>query len=121
MQKPGKKKLIQAYEKMVRIRRVEEKLMEVFSNGEIPGFIHVCIGQEATPVAVCSHLKDSDYISATHRGHGHALAKGIDITIFMAELFGKKSESFIRLSSRLLFKNNCLCLVIRKHILIIMQ
>ena len=76
MQKPGKKKLIQFYEKMVRIRRVEEKLMEVFSKEEIPGFIHVCIGQEATPVAVCSHLKDSDYMSNTHRGHGHCIAKG---------------------------------------------
>jgi TPP-dependent pyruvate/acetoin dehydrogenase alpha subunit len=91
MQKPGKKKLIQFYEKMVTIRRVEEKLMEVFANGEIPGFIHVCIGQEATPVAVCSHLKDTDYVSATHRGHGHALAKGINLRLFMAELFGKKN------------------------------
>ena len=91
MQKPGKKKLIQFYEKMVRIRRVEEKLMEVFSKEEIPGFIHVCIGQEATPVAVCSHLKDSDYMSNTHRGHGHALAKGIDLKLFMAEVFGKKN------------------------------
>ncbi|MCK4816290.1 thiamine pyrophosphate-dependent dehydrogenase E1 component subunit alpha, partial [bacterium] len=56
-----------------------------------PGFIHVCIGQEATPVAVCSHLKDSDYMSNTHRGHGHALAKGIDLKLFMAEVFGKKN------------------------------
>jgi TPP-dependent pyruvate/acetoin dehydrogenase alpha subunit len=91
MQKPSKKDLIQFYERMVRIRRVEEKLMEVFSKGEIPGFIHVCIGQEATPVAVCSHLKDSDYMSNTHRGHGHALAKGINLKSFMAELFGRKN------------------------------
>ena len=91
MQKLGKTKLIQMYKKMVKIRRVEEKLVEVFSKGEIPGFIHVCIGQEATPVAVCSHLKDSDYICNTHRGHGHALAKGIDLKYFMAELFGRKN------------------------------
>jgi TPP-dependent pyruvate/acetoin dehydrogenase alpha subunit len=91
MRKPGKKKLIQIYEKMVTIRKVEEKLMEVFSTGEIPGFIHVCIGQEATPVAVCSWLKDADYMSTTHRGHGHALAKGIDLNLFMAELFGKSA------------------------------
>ena len=91
MKKPNKKELIQFYENMVKIRRVEEKLMEVFSKGEIPGFIHVCIGQEATPVAVCSHLKDSDYMSNTHRGHGHALAKGIDLKLFMAELFGRKN------------------------------
>lgn len=91
MRKPAKKKLIQLYERMVTIRKVEERLMEVFSKGEIPGFIHVCIGQEATPVAVCSHLKDSDYMSNTHRGHGHALAKGIDLNLFMAELYGKKN------------------------------
>ena len=91
MRKPAKKRLIQLYERMVTIRKVEERLIEVFSKGEIPGFIHVCIGQEATPVAVCSWLKDSDYMANTHRGHGHALAKGIDLNIFMAELFGKKN------------------------------
>lgn len=91
MAKPGPEKLIQFYERMVLIRKVEECLMDVFSKGEIPGFIHVCIGQEATPVAVCSWLKDSDYMANTHRGHGHALAKGIDLNLFMAELFGKKN------------------------------
>ena len=95
MKKPGKNKLIQLYERMVSIRKVEERLMEVFSKGEIPGFLHVCIGQEATPVAVCSWLKDSDYMANTHRGHGHALAKGIDLNLFMAELFGKK-DGFCR-------------------------
>ncbi len=89
MKKPSKKQLVGFYTKMVRIRRTEERLMEVFSGGEIPGFIHACIGQEATPVAVCSHLEDSDYMATTHRGHGHALAKGIDLKLFMAELFGK--------------------------------
>jgi pyruvate dehydrogenase E1 component alpha subunit len=91
MKIPGMKKLIQLYERMVTIREVEQKLMEVFSKGEIPGFIHVSIGQEATPVAVCSWLKDSDYMSNTHRGHGHALAKGIDLNFFMAELFGRRN------------------------------
>lgn len=91
MKKPGKKKLIQMYEQMILIRKVEERLMEVFSKGEIPGFIHVCIGQEATPVAVCSWLEDSDYMANTHRGHGHALAKGIDLDRFMAELFGRRN------------------------------
>jgi pyruvate dehydrogenase E1 component alpha subunit len=76
---------------MTRIRMVEEKLMEVFSAGEIPGFLHVCIGQEATPVAVCSHLTETDYMATTHRGHGHALAKGIDLNRFMAELFGRRN------------------------------
>jgi pyruvate dehydrogenase E1 component alpha subunit len=91
MKKPTKKLLIQSYGKMVRIRKVEEKLMEVFATGEIPGFIHVCIGQEATPVAVCSLLEKNDYMSNTHRGHGHALAKGIDLKLFMAELFGRRN------------------------------
>lgn len=91
MKKFSKKELVGFFTKMLRIRKVEEKLMEVFSNGEIPGFIHVCIGQEATPVAVCSHLQASDYMSTTHRGHGHALAKGIDLKLFMAEIFGKSN------------------------------
>ena len=91
MPAPNKKQLIDFYSQMARIRMVEEKLMEVFSGGEIPGFLHVCIGQEATPVAVCSHLTESDYMATTHRGHGHALAKGIDLRRFMAELFGRRS------------------------------
>ncbi len=91
MHELSREKLIDFYGKMWRIRRVEEKLMEVFAAGEIPGFIHACIGQEATPVAVCSHLTTSDYMSTTHRGHGHALAKGVDLKLFMAELFGRKN------------------------------
>ncbi|MCP4718154.1 MAG: thiamine pyrophosphate-dependent dehydrogenase E1 component subunit alpha [Desulfobacteraceae bacterium] len=91
MPKLSKKKMIRSYTQMIRIRKMEEKLMEVFGKGEIPGFIHVCIGQEATPVAVCSHLSDSDYMANTHRGHGHALAKGIQSDMFMAELFGRSN------------------------------
>jgi pyruvate dehydrogenase E1 component alpha subunit len=91
MKSPGKKKMIAIYGTMLKIRMVEEKLMEVFAAGEIPGFIHVCIGQEAAPSTVCSHLKNSDYIASTHRGHGHALAKGMDLKPFMAELFGRRN------------------------------
>ena len=65
--------------------------MTIFSSGEIPGFLHVCIGQEAAAAAVCGQLEPEDYIGTTHRGHGHALAKGIDLKLFMAELFGKKN------------------------------
>ena len=90
MSKPTKEQLIEFFTMMVKIRKTEEKLMEVFSNGEILGFLHVSIGQEAAPVGVCAHLNDSDYISTTHRGHGHAIAKGIDLKYAMAELFGKK-------------------------------
>ncbi len=91
MNTPRREVLVASYRDMVKIRRVEEALMEVFSAGEIPGFIHVCIGQEAAPVGICSHLRESDYIATTHRGHGHALAKGIDLKTFMAELFGRRN------------------------------
>ena len=90
MKKPSKAKLIEFYSTMVRIRKVEEKLMEVFSTGEILGFLHVSIGQEAAPVGVCAHLHATDFISTTHRGHGWAVAKGIELNRAMAELFGKK-------------------------------
>jgi len=78
------------YRQMMMIRRTEEKLMDVFSAGEIPGFLHVSIGQEAAPVGICAHLRDDDYIGTTHRGHGYAIAKGIDLKRAMAELFGRK-------------------------------
>lgn len=86
-----KNELIGLYAKMVKIRAVEERLLDMFSKGQIPGFLHVCIGQEAAPTAICSHLKKTDYLAITHRGHGHALAKGIDMKLFMAELLGKKN------------------------------
>jgi pyruvate dehydrogenase E1 component alpha subunit len=90
MSRQSKEKLIGFYRQMVLIRRTEEKLMEVFSTGEILGFLHVSIGQEAAPVGICAHLRDDDYIGTTHRGHGYAIAKGIDLKRAMAELFGKK-------------------------------
>ena len=82
--------LLRMYSLMLKIRRVEERLMEIFAQGKIPGFIHVSIGQEAVPVGVCSVLRQDDYISNTHRGHGQALAKGADLKKFMAELFGRR-------------------------------
>jgi pyruvate dehydrogenase E1 component alpha subunit len=75
---------------MVRIRRVEERLTELFSQGRIPGFIHVSIGQEAIAAGVCSCLGPEDSILTTHRGHGQALAKGIDLKRFVAEIFGRR-------------------------------
>jgi acetoin:2,6-dichlorophenolindophenol oxidoreductase subunit alpha len=82
--------LIGIYTTMLKIRRVEENLAKIFTEGEIPGFIHTCIGQEASPTAVCSQLSNSDYVATTHRGHGHALAKGVDLKRFMAEIYGKR-------------------------------
>jgi len=82
--------LIQAFRAMTTIRRFEERVQEEFSKGGIPGFVHLYAGQEASAVGVCSHLRPKDHIASTHRGHGHSIAKGCDVTAMMAELFGKK-------------------------------
>jgi pyruvate dehydrogenase E1 component alpha subunit len=74
---------------MVLIRRVEEKVEERFRAGELPGFLHVAIGQEAVAVGVCQALEDGDVIASTHRAHAHALAKGMHPNELMAELYGK--------------------------------
>ena len=76
-------------EQMALIRRFEERVGELFADNEIPGFVHLYIGTEAVAVGVCSALEESDYITSTHRGHGHALAKGLDPNRMMAELFGR--------------------------------
>jgi pyruvate dehydrogenase E1 component alpha subunit len=81
--------LIRAYRSMVTIRRFEERVQEEFSKGGIPGFVHLYAGQEASAVGVCLHLGPKDYIASTHRGHGHSIAKGCDVTGMMQELFGK--------------------------------
>jgi len=82
--------LLNMYFMMVKIRRVEERILGIFAQGKIPGFIHVSIGQEAVPVGVCSALREGDYICNTHRGHGQALAKGADLKSFFAEIYGRK-------------------------------
>jgi acetoin:2,6-dichlorophenolindophenol oxidoreductase subunit alpha len=74
---------------MLLIRRFEEKVEERFRAGELPGFLHVAIGQEASAVGVCRALEDGDIISSTHRAHGHTLAKGTHPNELMAELYGK--------------------------------
>lgn len=79
------------YKDMVTIRRFEETAEKLFLEGEIPGFIHLYIGQEAIATGVCANLTDTDYIASTHRGHGHTIAKGADVKKAMAELFGKKT------------------------------
>lgn len=78
---------------MLRVRRVEERLLQVFSEGKIPGFIHVSIGQEAVATGVCSCLTPGDTIFTTHRGHGHTLAKGMELKPFMAEIYGRANGS----------------------------
>ena len=82
---------IDLYRKMVRIRRFEEKLLELFSTRVMPGTMHQYNGQEAVAVGVCAHLNKEDYVTSTHRGHGHYLAKGADMNAAMAEIFAKRT------------------------------
>jgi acetoin:2,6-dichlorophenolindophenol oxidoreductase subunit alpha len=86
---PNDDGLMSLHHSMLRVRRVEEKLLQVFADGKIPGFIHVSIGQEAVATGVCSCLTPADTIFTTHRGHGHTLAKGMELKPFMAEIFGR--------------------------------
>jgi TPP-dependent pyruvate/acetoin dehydrogenase alpha subunit len=76
---------------MCRIRYFEEAASAKYKDGDLPGFIHLSIGQEACAAGVCATLEASDYITSTHRGHGHCLAKGGDATRMMAELFAKEA------------------------------
>src|SRR5262249_14145583 len=77
------------YRKMVLIRAFEDKLYFLFLNTPMPGTMHQYNGQEAVAAGVCSALKDDDYITSTHRGHGHTLAKGADLNGAMAEMVAK--------------------------------
>ena len=77
------------YADMVLIRVFESRVEELFAAGRLPGFVHTYLGQEAIAVGVCSQLRPDDYITSTHRGHGHALAKGMDPFELMAELYGR--------------------------------
>jgi pyruvate dehydrogenase E1 component alpha subunit len=77
------------FREMLLIRRFEEKVEERFRAGELPGFLHVAIGQEAVATGVCSALRREDVIASTHRAHGHTIAKGTPIDRIMAELYGK--------------------------------
>jgi acetoin:2,6-dichlorophenolindophenol oxidoreductase subunit alpha len=85
----GSERLKDFLREMLLIRRFEEKVEERFRAGELPGFLHVAIGQEAVAVGVCRALEDSDVIASTHRAHGHTLAKGTHPNEVMAELYGK--------------------------------
>jgi pyruvate dehydrogenase E1 component alpha subunit len=86
-----KQKLLQMYRNMLRIRRFEERLAEESARGNIPGLLHLYVGEEAVAVGACSALRKEDYITSTHRGHGHCIAKGGELRKMMAELFGKET------------------------------
>ena len=85
----SKSDLREFFREMLLIRRFEEKVEERFRAGELPGFLHVAIGQEAVAVGVCRALEEGDIIASTHRAHGHTLAKGTTPNELMAELYGK--------------------------------
>ena len=79
------------FETMLRIRMFEEKAMDLFQQGLMPGFLHVCIDQEAIAAGVSAALRPEDHIISTHRGHGHIIAKGGDYRYMMAELYAKRT------------------------------
>lgn len=81
--------LLQAYRTMRTIRDFEERVHVDFATGEIPGFVHLYAGEEASATGICMHLNRNDYIASTHRGHGHCIAKGVDPVGMMAEIWGK--------------------------------
>jgi TPP-dependent pyruvate/acetoin dehydrogenase alpha subunit len=87
----SKEQLLQAYRTMRTIREFEERLHIDFARGDIPGFVHLYAGEEAAGTGIISHLDDGDRIASTHRGHGHCIAKGVDVIEMMKEIYGKKS------------------------------
>lgn len=88
---PPREKLVEMYGTMVKIRLFEEKVFELYAQNLVPGTIHLYTGQEAVAVGVCSALRRDDYITSTHRGHGHCIAKGADVKRVMAEILGKRT------------------------------
>ncbi len=86
---PSVEKLIDMYTRMWRIRLFEEQAEYQSNQGKVMGALHTYIGEEAVGVGVCAHLNDTDYVTSTHRGHGHCISKGADIKRMMAELFGR--------------------------------
>ncbi len=87
----GKEDLLKAYRTMKTIREFEERLHVDFGRGEIPGFVHLYAGEEAAATGIVMHLNDQDRIASTHRGHGHCIAKGVDIGEMMGEIYGKST------------------------------
>jgi acetoin:2,6-dichlorophenolindophenol oxidoreductase subunit alpha len=89
----SKEKLLEAYRIMRTIREFEERLHVDFARGDIPGFVHLYAGEEASAAGIMLHLNDRDRIASTHRGHGHCIAKGVDVKEMMAEIYGKITGS----------------------------
>jgi acetoin:2,6-dichlorophenolindophenol oxidoreductase subunit alpha len=85
--------LLSAYRTMRTIREFEERVHAEFASGDIPGFVHLYAGEEASAAGVCGNLDDRDTIASTHRGHGHCIARGVDVHEMMAEIYGRKTGS----------------------------
>jgi acetoin:2,6-dichlorophenolindophenol oxidoreductase subunit alpha len=85
--------LLTYYKKMLELRVFELKVQELYRNARLPGFVHLYVGEEAVAVGVCSNLEVKDLVFSTHRGHGHALAKGVPADVVLAELWGKATGS----------------------------
>lgn len=83
--------LCEAYRTLRTIRAFEEKLAELVTRGRLGGFLHLYVGEEAVATGVCAHLEARDWVASTHRGHGHCIAKGVDLQGMMAELYGRRS------------------------------
>ena len=88
-----REQLLDAYRAMRTIREFEERVHAEFATGEIPGFVHLYAGEEASAVGVCTSLDDRDTIASTHRGHGHCIARSVDVGEMMAEIYGRKTGS----------------------------
>jgi pyruvate dehydrogenase E1 component alpha subunit len=89
--KLSKEKLLALYRTMQTIRLFEDRIVNLYASGSVPGLAHLCIGQEAVAAGVCATLREEDYVTCNHRSHGHVIAKGADLKPMMAELFGRKT------------------------------
>ena len=87
----SKDQLLRAYRMMKTIREFEERVHVEFATGDLPGFVHLYAGEEAAGVGIMMHLHQKDYISSTHRGHGHCIAKGVEVKGMVAELYGRSN------------------------------
>ncbi len=87
----SRERLLEVYRNMRMIRSFETKLGNLVAAGKMGGFMHLYAGEEAVAVGVCTHLSDTDIVASTHRGHGHCIAKGVDVAGMMAELFGRST------------------------------
>src|SRR5206468_7809371 len=85
-----REQLLSVYKTMRAIREFEERVHLEFATGEIPGFVHLYAGEEASAVGVCMQLTDRDKLASTHRGHGHCIAKDCDPAAMMKEIYGRK-------------------------------